>query len=184
MRRWIWERSAVKWLLSLLCLAGTSWPLPGQSPIQTSLPANTAVHVRLDHQLATNKTKAGETFSGALAEPLAAGGRTLFPAGTKVAGRVSEAVGCGPHQTATLSLELTEVGSMAIRTSLLRFREKENILHNVKLKGTDSSGGTIGFGIEISGGTANHYRTENHEILIPEGTVLVFNSQKDRTPRK
>jgi hypothetical protein len=56
----------------------------------TSVPAGTALMVRLDTTLATFSNKAGDPFQGKLTQAVMLDGKTLLPAGATVVGRVTK----------------------------------------------------------------------------------------------
>jgi len=66
-------------LATALCLA------------QTSLPAGTAINMKLDTTLATFSSKAGDPFSARVTEPVVLDGKTVVPIGATVEGRVTKA---------------------------------------------------------------------------------------------
>jgi hypothetical protein len=72
-------------LFCALLLAGT---LAAQSA--SSVPAGTALMVRLETTLATFSNRPGDPFRGSLSQPVVLNGQTLLPAGTIVEGRVTK----------------------------------------------------------------------------------------------
>jgi hypothetical protein len=55
-----------------------------------SVPAGTAMMVRLDTTLATFSNKAGDPFRASLTQPIVVNGQTVIPAGATVEGRVTK----------------------------------------------------------------------------------------------
>src|ERR1700758_3099612 len=55
-----------------------------------SLPAGTALKVKLETTLATFMTKTGESFSGRVTEPVMVSGKTVIPIGATVKGHVTK----------------------------------------------------------------------------------------------
>ncbi len=55
-----------------------------------SVPAGTALMVRLDTTLATFSNKAGDPFRGSITQPVVINGQTVIPAGATVEGRVTK----------------------------------------------------------------------------------------------
>lgn len=55
-----------------------------------TLPAGTALKVRLSNTLTTFSNKSGDPFSGRVTEAVVIGGKTLVPVGTTVQGRVTK----------------------------------------------------------------------------------------------
>ena len=77
-------------LLSALSLATT---VPAFAQTNRSLPAGTAMKIKLQTTLATFSSKQGDTFTGRVTEPVSLNGKTIIPVGTTVegtVGRVSE----------------------------------------------------------------------------------------------
>lgn len=69
--------------------AQASVPVP--SPQATgSVPAGTALMVRLNTTLATFSNKAGDPFRGSITQPVVINGQTIIPAGATVEGRVTK----------------------------------------------------------------------------------------------
>jgi len=58
---------------------------------QTALPTGTAVKMKLETTLATFSSKAGDSFSARVTEPVVIDGKTVIPIGTTVEGRVTKA---------------------------------------------------------------------------------------------
>lgn len=73
------------WMLLPCTLLATM--LAAQTP---SVPAGTALMVRLDTTLATFSNKAGDPFRGSLTQAVVVNGQTLIPAGATVEGRVTK----------------------------------------------------------------------------------------------
>lgn len=69
--------------------ANTETTAPVPPPQATgSVPAGTALMVRLDTTLATFSNKVGDPFRGIIAQPVVINGQTVIPAGAAVEGRV------------------------------------------------------------------------------------------------
>jgi len=86
-------------------------PVAGLSgPKLITLPAGSAVPVRVTDEIDTKTAKAGDTFHGTTATSVTMTGFTLIPAGTPVMGRVIEAKAAGHFSgAADLSIELVTV---------------------------------------------------------------------------
>ena len=90
---------------SYLIAAGVAVPLlavlalfaarKANGPDAVTVPAGTAIHVRLNHSLATNQTEPGETFAATLAAPVIVADKTVIPAGAEVKGTVVESQASG-----------------------------------------------------------------------------------------
>jgi len=68
-------------LVSMLSLAAAA-------ETNLSLPAGTAVKIKLENTLATFSSKQGDTFSGRVTEPVTLAGKTVIPMGATVQGSV------------------------------------------------------------------------------------------------
>jgi hypothetical protein len=78
----------MKKILTLLSTILLSAAMLAQNNI--SLPAGTALKVKLENNLATFSSKSGDPFSGRVTEAVALGGKTLVPIGATVQGRVTQ----------------------------------------------------------------------------------------------
>lgn len=70
-------------------------PAPPAPQRLVTLPAGTVLEVRLNQGLASNTSKSGQTFSGALAAPVAVGGQIAVPADALVTGVILYAHSAG-----------------------------------------------------------------------------------------
>ena len=69
------------------------------------LPVGTMIKVRLDHQISTETTASGTTFTAQLTEPVERNGRVLLPAGSTLSGLVTDIHG-GKRATGAASIHL------------------------------------------------------------------------------
>jgi hypothetical protein len=72
-------------LLSVILLAAAA-----VAQTNMSLPAGTALKVKLENTLSTFSSKEGDPFSGRVTEAVMFGGKTVIPIGTTVQGRVTK----------------------------------------------------------------------------------------------
>jgi hypothetical protein len=72
--------------LASLLLAATAWAQSG-----VTIPAGTALNVKLESTLTSFSNRAGDPFQGRLTQPVLVNGKTVIPAGTTVQGRVTKA---------------------------------------------------------------------------------------------
>ena len=71
--------------------ADTQTNAPVPAPQATgSVPAGTALMVRLDTTLATFSNKVGDPFRGSITQPVVVSGQTVLPVGTTVEGRITK----------------------------------------------------------------------------------------------
>jgi hypothetical protein len=80
----------MKKLLTVALVSVLSLPAAAPALAQTnrSLPAGTAMKIKLQTTLATFSSKQGDTFTGRVTEPVAMNGKTLIPVGATVQGSV------------------------------------------------------------------------------------------------
>ncbi len=69
---------------ALTLSADTLWAAP--DPV--TLPERTAIHVRLDQTVATDRSKAGDHFEATVSEPVVVDGKTVIPQGAHAEGLV------------------------------------------------------------------------------------------------
>ena len=74
-------------LVSALSMAAAA---PALAQTSRSLPAGTAMKIKLQTTLATYTSKQGDTFTGRVTEPVALDGKTILPVGTTVQGTVGK----------------------------------------------------------------------------------------------
>src|SRR2546425_6161803 len=78
----------MKKLVVLLCATLLAGVAVGQTNM--SLPAGTALKVKLENTLSTFSSKEGDPFSGRVTEAVMLGGKTVIPLGATVQGRVTK----------------------------------------------------------------------------------------------
>jgi hypothetical protein len=78
----------MKKLMELLCVILLAAAAVAQSGM--SLPAGTAINVKLETQLSTFASKEGDPFSGRVNEAVMLDGKTVIPVGATVQGRVTK----------------------------------------------------------------------------------------------
>jgi hypothetical protein len=73
-----------------LLIAGMAMTVAAAAQTSISLPAGTALKVKLENTLATFSSKSGDAFSARLVEPVVINGKTIVPTGATVQGRVTK----------------------------------------------------------------------------------------------
>jgi hypothetical protein len=155
----------------------------GVARAQTTLPAGTEIHVRMDQELDTGEVKAGQTFTGTVAKAVVVGGKTVVKQGTKVNGRVAEAVSSGRlKRPASITLQLTSPAAASIKLD-----GKSHLVRNLALIGGGAAAGAIlggategkkgaAVGAAIGGGagTAVAFITGKDELQIPAEAIVPF----------
>ena len=75
-----------------------------------TIPAGSLVHVRITEDLSSEQAQPGDTFHGVLENPIEADGKTIYPRGAAVTGRVRTVESSGRlHHPGVLELELIRV---------------------------------------------------------------------------
>ncbi len=150
---------------------------------QAVIPAGTTIEVRLNSELDTGEAKAGQTFTGTVAQPVIVGGKTVLARGTTVRGRITEVVSSGRlKRPASITLVLTSHA-----TQPLQIDGKSHLLRNIALIGGGAGAGAaiggatggkkgaaVGAAIGAGAGTATAYLTGKNEIVLPVEAVLPF----------
>lgn len=96
--------------VAVLATALVSGAVLVSRPDAVTIPEGTALHVRLDHMIASDQSRPGEEFTATLAEPIVVAGETVIPEGSPVKGRVIEAKESGRLKgVSRLRLALTEI---------------------------------------------------------------------------
>lgn len=100
----------------------TGAPMLSPLPASITVPAGTAISVRLAQPLSSETAHAGETFHAVLDDPIQANGVTAAPSGSEITGRVLAVRRSGAHRAGgvlQLSLNTVTAGqhSVAIETS-------------------------------------------------------------------
>lgn len=150
-------------------------------------PSGTTLRVRLNHTLDTRMNKAGDRFTGILAERLNVEGKEALPAGTTVVGKVLRSQTSGREKgraVLALTLEAYERGkqSFPLATSAVTRttvgRQRESFTGNGGGSGTSVSAASAGDSAEngadapdmISGAALSGTR----HVAIPAESVLSF----------
>jgi hypothetical protein len=167
-------------------------PSPGP-PDELFAPEGTLITVQISEYLSSDKNSTGDTFIGALRQPLVIDGWVVARAGQTVFGQVSSANKAGRVRgTSDLALELTEIvlvdGHQAgIRTQLLVHRGSESRGEDAATIVTttavgaiigaaigDARGALIGAGIGAAGGTTGVLSTRGKPAEVHPENTLTF----------
>lgn len=165
-------------------------PLPPPPPLV--VPANTALAVRINEAIDSKNNKAGDQFTGVIAQPVTVGGRTAIPAGAAVAGHVAQAQQGGKIKGSSgLGLELVAIKvngvSYPIKTTAYTAQGKGKGKRTAKFGAGGAAAGALIGGIAGGGkgaligsavgggaGVAGSAMTGNEGISIPAETVVQF----------
>jgi hypothetical protein len=172
--------------------SGPSAPQAPPPPTVVDLPVGTHLHVRLDQDLGSKISHAGDPFHATVAEDVVVNGQTVIPRGAHAEGVVIDAKPLGHFKGgALLELRLERVhtnwGSYPVATSTIDRAEKGKGKRTAAFAGGGGAFGAIVGGIAGGGkgaligglagagaGTAGSALTGNHEIFLPAETLLSF----------
>ena len=159
---------------------------------QLTLPAGTAVTVRLASAVGSKLSTNGDHFSATVATPVEVDGKVVVPAGAEALGKVVEAVPQGRFKgAAVLRLVLESVNvngdSYDMRTSSVSRYLKGKGKRTATLIGGGAGGGAligglagggkgalIGAALGAGAGTAGAAYTGEKEIVLPAESTLSF----------
>lgn len=161
-------------------------------PPPVIIPAGTTLTVRLGEALGSKLSSPGQSFRATLAEPVAADGNTVIPAGASARGTVIDAKPLGRFKGgALLEVRLTSIAvngaEQSIETSAVSRTEKGKGKRTAVLAGGGGALGAIIGGIAGGGkgaaigalagggaGGAGAAFTGNKEIVLPAEAALSF----------
>jgi hypothetical protein len=159
---------------------------------ELTVPAGTAIHVRLNQSLATNQNDSGEPFAATVTSPVMVNGKEVIPAGARAEGIVVTSKPSGRlkgHAYMTLALSSVEVGgtNYELRTSTVGRQSGDHKKRNIALIGGGGGGGALigalaagGKGALIGGpvgagaGLAVAAITGKKQVHIPAETAMTF----------
>ncbi len=163
-----------------------------QSAREVTVPDGTALHVRLDHSLATNQNPSGDGFTATLVQPVRLNDEVVIPEGSQVNGVVLYSKPSGRlkgRAQMSLALESIEVGdaSYEIATNRITRVSGNHKKRNIAWIGGGGAGGAIigaiaagGKGALIGGpigagaGTAVAALTGKKNVRLAAETPLTF----------
>src|SRR3989441_379820 len=169
-------------------------PASTEARVETvTVPAGTTLAVRLADTIDTGRASSGEEFGGTLAEPLVARGVEVAPAGSRVTGRVTNAVSSGrlnrPAELSLVVTSLTPEGGrpVEISTSAWAAKGQSHKKRDIEMIGGGAGvgaligalagkgkGAAIGSAVGAGAGTAAAAATGKKEIVLAPETALTF----------
>ena len=169
---------------------GAAAPAQAAKTVPLSVPAGTAIPVRLASEVGSGTHKTGTRFKANLEADLVVGGLLVAARGTTVYGRVADAVaGTGTGKAPKLALELTdiELGGKVFPVVSNRVQaEGEGSKAGRKVLGTAAVGAGIGAaidggegaawgaGIGAVAGVAAASKSDGNQIAFAAGTSMQF----------
>ena len=162
-------------------------------PTTVTVPAGTALSVRLVEGIDTGKTPEGSSFEATLASPLMVNGTEVAAVGSTATGKVTNVVSSGRLSTpAELALTLTSLtprggAKVAIATNTWSMKGESHKKRDIEMMGGGAAAGAvigaiaggrkgaaIGTLVGGGGGTAVAAETGKKEIRLPSETKLSF----------
>jgi len=169
-----------------------SAPAPPPPPAVISLPEGTEIQVRLDSDLGSGISHAGDSFTATVANDVTANGQTVIPREARAEGVVVDAKPLGHFKGgALLSVRLERVttrwGSYPVQTGSISRAEKGKGKRTGLFAGGGAAFGALVGGLAGGGkgaaigalagggaGTAGGAMTGNKQIMLPAETLLTF----------
>ena len=173
--------------------AGSNNASPPGPALQTvTIPAGTAIKVRLLNSLSSARNRPGDAFATTVAQPVVVNGWEVIPRGSSATGHVLMARPSGHLRTpAELSITLASIQvdgeTYKLRTSHIFRHGASHAKHNAKWIGGLAAGGAllgglvghgkgagIGAGVGAGAGATTAYETGKKNIYLPSEQRLTF----------
>jgi len=169
----------------VLCAASVLIALVAQA---AKIPSGTNVNVRLGQTISSDKARSGDTWSGTLADDVAANGRVVARRGDPVVGKVVQAKESGRLSgTADIELQLTSINGRPVITDTVGSTGSGHKGRNAKAIGGGAAAGAIigalagggkgaaiGAGAGGAVGTAGAAATGKKDVKFPVESILTF----------
>jgi hypothetical protein len=167
-------------------------PAAPPPPAVISLPEGTSIRVRLDTDLGSNISHAGDSFTATVADDVTKGGDVVIAKGARAEGTVVDAKALGRFKGgAALAVKLDRVtsrwGSYPVETSSISRAQQGKGKRSATMIGGGAGLGALIGGLAGGGkgaaigalagggaGTAGTAFTGNKNIVLPAETVLTF----------
>jgi len=180
-------------LLPLLLAIGAAAQHKSSVTPSPSIPAGTAVQVRVIENLSSASAQAGQTFHGTLAEPIVVNNQTLYAKGADVIGKVVSAKPSGRlSDPGVLVLSLSAVSDATHKTYLktepFEIKGKSHTKSNVTKIGGGAAAGAvlgaivgggkgaaIGAGVGAAAGTGVAAATGKKDASVESEAILAWN---------
>jgi hypothetical protein len=163
-------------------------PPPPPPPVQYTVPAGTALVVRMEQTVSAKNNNVGDSFSGALAQSVLVRGVSVLRAGTRVTGTVVASKGQGRFKgDGALGIAIQRVGNYSVSTTSYEKTAGGKGKRSAGFIGGGGGGGALigglaggGKGALIGGllgagaGTAGAAFTGNKDVSVPAESVVTF----------
>jgi hypothetical protein len=178
--------------IALAVLAALALPLTWAASKSATIPAGSLVHVRITDELSSEKAQPGDTFRGVLENPIEVNGKTVYPRGAAVTGRVRTVESSGRlHHPGVLELELIRVESggkySTLQTEPWVLKGKSHTKSNVTKIGGGAAAGAIigaiagggkgaaiGAGVGAAAGTGVAAATGKQPATVESESIVTF----------
>ncbi|HZT28925.1 MAG TPA: hypothetical protein VFA33_03510 [Bryobacteraceae bacterium] len=168
-------------------------PAPAAPAVsRVTIPAGTAIRVRLDEALDTRRNRVGDRFPATLVAPVTVGDHVVIPQGTRFEGHIVEAKASGRfrgHGLLGVTLDSFQLNGASYRidTSAVDRSSKGHKKRNLVLIGGGSGlgagigalaggglGALIGAGAGAAAGTTGAFITGKRNVRVPAETLMNF----------
>lgn len=195
----ILSRRTALYLLGPLALCGLLVAAGAvvERPANVTIPAGTAIQVRLDQSLSSAQNRDADTFSATVSEPIILDNKTVIPEGARAEGRVVDVHPSGHLKgvaTLRVALDSVEVNgkSYDIETTAAGRRGGNHKKRNLGFIGGGAGGGAligalagggkgalIGAPVGAAAGVAGAYFTGKKDVRLSAETPITFELTKD-----
>ena len=167
-------------------------PVAPPPPVVVNLPEGTSIRVRLDSDLGSNISHAGDTFTATVADDVMKGGDVVIAKGARAEGTVVDAKALGRFKGgAALTVKLDRVtsrwGSYPVETSSISQAQQGKGKRSAAMIGGGAGLGALIGGLAGGGkgaaigalagggaGTAGAAYTGNKDVVIPSESLITF----------
>jgi len=161
-------------------------------PDRVTIPAGTAVSIRLQQSVSSVSANAGDRFDAVLDAPLIIGGKTIAPSGAAVVGRVVQAKKSGRltdpgYLRVTLASVEIHGTAVPVQASSIFVKGASHKKRNIAMIGGGAGAGAligglagggkgalIGSAIGAAGGTGTAYATGKKDVTLSTERRLTF----------